>query len=277
MYPFQIKFLLFGQTVEFGPYALFFGLAVLTALTGCLIFGVRRGFKAGQLMLILAVMLVTAVAGARLLNALVNWQVYAVEPGQIFELSTSGFSLYGGIFAAVAGGYAVCRRLGVDAFLLGDTFVPFLGISIAVMRIGCFLQGCCFGIETDLPWGVKFPMLSPAHLHQISEHGNFLEVSAVHPTQIYELAAALVLSVLAFRGVGKKLVPGMVMTMFLTGFSLFRLVNSFLRVNPESFSLPEYFYPGVYMLVVLAGLIVLKRVGGVFYKDLWHNPDRQSS
>ncbi len=259
MYPFQIKLLLFGQTVEFGPYALFFGLAIVIALAGCMVFGVRRGFKAGQLMWILATMLLVAVAGARLLNALVNWPAYLAEPGKLFELSSSGFSLYGGIVAAVIAGYLVCRRLGVDAFRLGDTFVPFLGISIAMMRVGCFLQGCCFGIETDLPWGVTFPLLSPAHLHQMSGHGNFLEVMAVHPTQLYELAAAVLLSVLAFMLLRKKLKAGVTMVIFLTVFSLFRLFNAFLRATPENFSMPEYFYPGIYMLVFLTGTLLLAK------------------
>ncbi len=257
MYPFQVQLLIFGRTVEFGPYALFFGLAVLVALAGCLIYGRRRGFKIGQLVPVLAAMLTAAVVGARLLNALVNLDSYWAEPAKLLEISSSGFSLYGGILAAVLAGYLVSRSIGIKVFRLGDTFVPFLGISIAVMRIGCFLQGCCFGIETDLPWGVKFPLLSPAHLHQLSGHGNFLEVLAVHPTQLYELAAALFLSVTAFVLLRKKRPDGTVMVVFLTGFSLFRLLNSFLRVNPDGFSMPVYFYPGIYLLLVLTGTVLL--------------------
>lgn len=260
MYPFLLNINWWGLSVEVGPYALFFFLAVLVALSGGLLMARYRGLSVRPVAMVLAAMLVAALVGARALNGLVNLETYLSEPGRWFDLSTSGFSLYGGILAAVAVGYLFSRLLKLDPFGLADALMPVLGIAIALLRVGCFLRGCCFGVETDLPWGVKFPLLSPAHLHQMAEHGNFLEVMAVHPTQLYELFFALLLAALAFRGIKRRWPAGSVTVMFLTSFSIFRFFNYFLRVNPEGFSAPGYLYPAFYLLLFAAGVIILVRL-----------------
>lgn len=259
MFPFTIHFSLLNNQIAFGPYALFFFLAVVTAVLGCLLFAVKRGYEVKKIAAVLVVMLVSAVAGARLLNAVVNFATYSGNPGKLFELNTEGFSLYGGILFAVVSGIICCRLLKIDIYRLGDTFIPFLGISIAVMRIGCFLQGCCFGKETDLPWAVKFPLLSPAHLHQMSIYGNFFDVRPVHPTQLYELFAGLILSFVAFSILKKKYRDGTAIFVFLIGFSLFRLFNSYLRVNPDTFTAPIYFYPVMYLSIVAVCFLFIKK------------------
>jgi len=257
MYPFRIPINIFGQNLAIGPYELFLGLAMLVAILGGLCFAVKRGFAAGKVLLVLVAMCLAAMAGARLLNALANFSAYLAEPGRLWQAGAEGFSLYGGILAALAAGYFAACRQKLNAFRLADTLVPFLGISIAIMRIGCFLNGCCFGRETDLPWGIVYPFLSPAHLYQLAHGGNFFTVNPVHPTQLYELAAALLLSALAFHLLRKKLPAGTVLLIFMAGFSLFRFFNYFLRVNPDSFSLPEYFYPALYLGLFVAGLGLL--------------------
>jgi len=257
MFPFRIPIAIFGWSTEIGPYDLFLGLAILIALAGGLWFAVKKGFEAKKILITLASMCVAALIGARLLNALVNLPAYLQEPTKFWSLSATGFSLYGGIIMAVITGYLVARKLKIAPFKLADNLVPILGISIATMRIGCFLNGCCFGKETDLPWGVKFPFMSPAHLYQISHGGNFLTVNPVHPTELYELTAALLLSTLTFYLLRKKLPTGTVALVFLSLFSLFRLFNSYLRVNPETFSAPAWFYPLIYLGIFFTGLVMI--------------------
>jgi len=257
MYPFRIPISLFGLGLETGPYELFLFLAILVAVLGGLWFAVKKNFPAGKVLLVLLAMCLAAFVGARLLNALVNFPAYLAEPARVWQAGAVGFSLYGGILAALIVGYLVTRLQGIAPWRLADTLVPFLGVSIAIMRIGCFLNGCCFGKETNLPWGVIFPFLSPAHIYQLSQGGNFLSVNPVHPTQLYEMGAALLLSALALFLLRKKLPAGTVTLVFLSGFSLFRFFNYFLRVNPESFSMPEYFYPLLYFGICVSGLLLV--------------------
>lgn len=260
MFPFLIHFSLLNQEVAFGPYSLFFFLAIVVAVTGCFFYALKRGYEAKKILVVLAVMLISAVAGARILNALVNFNAYAANPGKLLEFSAEGFSLYGGIIFAIVSGLICCRLFRLNVFRLGDTFVPFLGLSIAVMRVGCFLEGCCFGKMTDLPWGVKFPLLSPAHIYQMSVYGNYFDVKPVHPTELYELAAALLLGFIAFRMLKKNHSDGVTMFVFIVGFSLFRLFNSYLRVNPDSFTAPVYFYPALYLSIVALSLFMIGKI-----------------
>ena len=259
MYPFKIQFVLLGIPLEIGPYALFFFIAVATAVIGCLWFAGKRGFGLKKIALMLLIMTASAIIGARMLNAVVNFSAYYEDPGKFFTPAATGFSLYGGGIAAVVSGWIFCRIKKINVYRLGDTFIPFLGISVALMRVGCFLQGCCFGVETELPWGLKFPLLSPAHLHQMELHGNFMEVYPVHPTQLYELAAGIILSIIAFRLLGKKLKDGTTMLIIIIAFSAFRLFNGFLRVNPEGFSMPVYFYPLLYLGIIATCLFFIRR------------------
>ncbi len=111
---------------------------------------------------ILALVLVSIPIGARLLNVITKPQYYLENPDQILTRELVGFSLMGGLVLAVAVGLLACRRTGLDPWRLADAFTPGLFVGLAVMRIGCFLAGCCFGVESTVPWAVQFPYGSPA-------------------------------------------------------------------------------------------------------------------
>ena len=81
---------------------------------------------------------------------------------------------------------------------IADNIVLYVGVSVVIARIGCFLNGCCFGVVSNLPWAVRYPLFSEAHLYQISRgQTNLLVPLPVHPTQLYEALGVLVSVVLA--------------------------------------------------------------------------------
>lgn len=211
---------------------------------------------------VLVIAIMAFLPGARLLNILINFDLYWNNPARIWSLNATGFSEYGGIIFAVVAGWIATRRLKIDIWRLGDLLAPNLGVGIAVMRIGCFLNGCCFGTETSLPWGVRFPMLSDAHLHQISEgKATILSPLPVHPTEIYELIAALIGTALAIVILKKKMTPGVAILVFAIWFTSFRLFNHFIRVMPPSFTAPDSFYPIFYsILIVISGALLYIRL-----------------
>jgi len=217
-------------------YDVFTVLAAVVGVVGTYLFGRYRGLPERALLVTLPVMLVSAFVGGRLLNVAINRAAYLVHPERILAFDSAGFSLYGGIILATITGFLVMRAFRIDSWRFVDSGAPILGLSIATMRIGCYLNGCCFGKETDLPWGVSFPVMSQAHRHQLVSHpGDFFSVDPVHPTELYELAAALLLSLLSFFLLRKRLPSGVAALSFAGLFSLFRLGNSFLRVTPVSF------------------------------------------
>jgi phosphatidylglycerol:prolipoprotein diacylglycerol transferase len=142
-----------------------------------------------------------------------------------------------------------------------DTVTPFIGIGIVLMRIGCFLNGCCFGKETDLPWGVKFPQFSPAHIWQISENVfGSLEVKPVHPTQIYELIAALFCTILALLIIKKKKPAGTAFLVCGIIFSAFRWFNMQFRVLPYSEAVLNFWYPLLYAAIIILCVYFLIKI-----------------
>jgi hypothetical protein len=122
-----------------------------------------------------------------------------------------GFRIPGGILLLAAATPLVCRFLGLDRRRFIDTVIPMAALALVFIRIGCFLNGCCFGKLTGLPWGVSFPAGSLVYAYQV-DHG-WLSSSAswslsVHPLQLYLCLAALaILAILVLaKGHGD---PGM--------------------------------------------------------------------
>jgi len=219
----------------------------------------RQGIPWKKSLPVLALMAAMLLVGARLLNYFHRPDMYAAAPQLLYSMHSYGFSLYGGLVLAVLTGGITCRLAGVSIPRLADVPAPALGLSIAVMRVGCFMAGCCFGKVTDLPWGVSYPILSLAHKAHLLEGkvGLFQGSLAVHPTQTYELLAALACGGIAWLTLKSKVAPGTDFAVFFLLFSAFRLLNRHFRYEYTT-ALPPYFYPFLYGMICLlsAGYIV---------------------
>jgi phosphatidylglycerol:prolipoprotein diacylglycerol transferase len=97
----------------------------------------------------------------------------------VFKFWQGGLTFYGGVLLAVPGGLWFARRRGMKPLQAADIIAPALMLALAFGRVGCFLNGCCYGAPTDSSFGVRFPSLF--------EHR--------HPTQLYECLFALALFV----------------------------------------------------------------------------------
>ena len=260
MYP-ELSFFSF----HLAAYPFFLSLALIVVMAGSYWFARRRGFLAKDTLYMLIGMGLAVFIGARLLNIIVSFNWYREDFTRLYSFEATGFSLYGGILAALIAGAIISkmRRLPLKKF--ADTVIPFMGLGVVIMRIGCFLNGCCFGEKTDLPWGVTFPILSPAHKYQIAD--NFLgsmASSPVHPTQLYELIAALLGVILAFWIIKKRLPDGAAFLAFGIWFSAFRWLNLLFRVTPSVTSVPDYFYPLFYAGIILVGGLFLKKMMSIW-------------
>ena len=91
-------------------------------------------------------------------------------------LSRGGITWYGGLAAGFFAGAWGCRRHGVPVKTFADCAAASAAVGQSLGRLGCFLVGDDYGVETDLPWGIAFPEGTPPVDHP------------VHPTQLYEIA-----------------------------------------------------------------------------------------
>jgi phosphatidylglycerol:prolipoprotein diacylglycerol transferase len=128
------------------------------------------------------------VIGARLL--------YAAQYG--FSFRSGGMSLLGSSIGAMVTllliQYPGWRRSGYwPEPDFPDAVAPALALGVGVVRIGCFVNGCCFGSVCNLPWAVTYDPGSPAFQRQLAEGlisaGSSVSLP-VHPTQLYEAVTA---------------------------------------------------------------------------------------
>lgn len=251
MHPNLFKINLAFINFNIKAYSFFLVLAALTVFLGSLYLAKKRNLPVRDSFWILLIMLFSVFVGARLFHFLLNFELYQNYPEKLWSISTQGFSLFGGILAAITSGFFACQFFKINVWKLGDTVIPFLGIGIALTRIGCFLNGCCFGKITNYFWGVNFPFFSQAHKYQLSQnHEQLFSVEPVHPTQIYELGAALLGSFVAFYILKKKLPDGVAFLIFGIWFSAFRWFNYYFRVAPPTFDASPNFYPIFYFAII---------------------------
>ncbi len=155
--------------------------------------------------------MVGGVLGGRLAYVIANGGYFAAHPAEILRVDQGGLIFYGGFFGgcAAAGLFLRARKLPFWEFAdFASSAVP---LGHAFGRIGCFLNGCCYGRPTDAPWGV---CVADAHRH---------------PVPLYEavLLAALYVALDAFAR--RRPVPGRGFALYLAGYGAIRLGLEFLR------------------------------------------------
>jgi len=110
--------------------------------------------------------LIGGVVGARVFFVIHYFDKFAQRPIEVFYIWQGGLELLGGVVLAIAViiFYLIYHKLPVRKYL--DILAVGLMLALVFGRIGCFLNGCCYGKPTDLPWGVRFPYYSFAYLSQ---------------------------------------------------------------------------------------------------------------
>jgi len=124
----------------------------------------RLGLDEDKVVNVILVTLIASVFGARLLYVLEHLPEFRREWTSALALWQGGLTLYGGIVAGTFAGLVAARRMGLPVWILADALTPSLALGTMFGRIGCFLNGCCYGQPTAQPWGVVFPRDSFAYL-----------------------------------------------------------------------------------------------------------------
>jgi phosphatidylglycerol---prolipoprotein diacylglyceryl transferase len=112
--------------------------------------------------------LIGGVAGARLFYVVHYFNQFRDSPLSVFAIWKGGLELLGGVLLAIViiAFYIRYHKLPMRRYL--DILAIGLMLALVFGRIGCFLNGCCYGKPTDLPWAVRFPYDSFAYRSQIN-------------------------------------------------------------------------------------------------------------
>jgi len=157
----------------------------------------RAGLSEYQIAVAFYARLIALLIGSKVLYLFEAWPAWATDPANVVAaLFSEQLRLPGGLLLMVATGPFIARATGVRYLALADVIAPAGGLLILGIRVGCFLQGCCHGTPSGLPWAVRFPPSSDAYLWQLEEH--LIPVgaplgAAVHPLQLYFAAVGLLL------------------------------------------------------------------------------------
>jgi phosphatidylglycerol:prolipoprotein diacylglycerol transferase len=111
--------------------------------------------------------LIAGVVGARLFYVVHYFDRFRGDPASVFAIWQGGLELLGGVVLAIVVVFFYLRRhkLPIRDYL--DILAIGLLVALTFGRIGCFLNGCCFGKPTDKLWGVRFPYGSFAYSSQV--------------------------------------------------------------------------------------------------------------
>ena len=266
MHPIIVK--LFGP-IKIHSYGLMLALAFLTAIWLAQRDAKRKGIDPDTVGDVAIWLLISGVLGARLMFVALNPSLFLLsQPLSILKIWEGGLVFYGGIIVAVPVGIFILRRRQVDVWHFADVAVPYVALAHAIGRIGCFLNGCCFGRPSGVPWAVSFPKLldetgaivgSPVYEHQLYYCDPPL-ISAdaarslpVHPTQLYSALGLAIISCLLLLLWRRRMFTGQIFWSYVLVYSAFRFCIEILR--GDSLQNPQ----------ILWGLTISQIIGAVLF------------
>ncbi len=165
------------------------------------------------------IILLSGVVGARLVYVLLHLSEYGTAPITLLYVWQGGLAFHGGVAGGVIGGYIFARVRKISFPLLADLSAPALALGTAFTRIGCFLNGCCYGTVCHLPWAVVFPPTTEAGAGGMPRH----------PTQLYAAAANAVIFAILVKLAPRTRVRGNLFLLYLVLYSIYRFLVEFLR------------------------------------------------
>lgn len=180
------------------------------------------------------------ILGAKLYYNFLHWDDLVADP--IGELTNrAGLVWYGGLIGGVTAYYWQVRRRKLPVAKMFDATAPALFLAYAVGRMGCFLVGDDYGLPTDSWVGIAFPEgAPPSTAGYLRTVGADIPASvpdstvlAVHPTQLYEVAAALVLFALLWHLSKKGLAAGRLFAVYMALYGVERFLVEFVRAKSD--------------------------------------------
>src|SRR5215207_1607689 len=208
-------------------YGVFLAMAFLCAILITVRLARRDGLPSEKIYDLSLWMLLAALIGSKVLMLFTEPE-YRDNPLQLLSLDflRSGGVFYGGLLGAVIAGYFLMKRYKLPWWKTADACAPGIAIGNFFGRQGCFAAGCCWGKPTNLPWGVKFSALG----HEIT--GVPIGVP-LHPTQLYESFAMLIVFFFLLWLHKRKRFNGQVMLSYILIYSVIRFGIEFVRDDPR--------------------------------------------
>jgi len=170
-------------------------------------------------------MVLAGLVTAKIWYILSDWDFYMANPRQLLSLDMlrAGGVFFGGFLGAIVVAVFYARYAKLHFLPVADAYMPGLALGHAIGRLGCFSAGCCWGRETDLPWGVIF---TDPVAQQIV--GTPLGIR-VHPTQLYEATVEFLIFLVLLWATQRQKFTGQIFSGFAVLYGGSRFVIEFYR------------------------------------------------
>ena len=200
--------------------------AFFSGLISWIVLGRREGRDINFCSDLLLWIMVAGIVGARLAYVASDPRYFMARPERVFLLTQGGLIYYGGFIGAGIGIVLFAYRRRERPLALLDFIIPSVPLGHVFGRIGCFLNGCCFGQRWDGPLAVCYPRDSfawQAHVDAgwIQKNSSSLPV---HPVQLYEAAANAMLYLLLVWAFRHRRREGQVLALYLTTYPVARFL-----------------------------------------------------
>lgn len=235
-------------SIEVRWYGIMVALAVLVLILW-MVWQVKRGARVSYDTIFTAALvgIPSGIVISRLLHVVDLWPYYIEHPGHI--IGGSGLTIYGAVLGAALGIWIYSRFSKISFAYLADFLAPGVILAQVIGRVGCTINGCCYGTACDLPWGITYT--NPDSLG--------FGAGVVHPTQIYEIIYLLIIFGVTMLLKGRLRPDGSLFMAYLGFYSLWRLGIDFLREGtPFLFGLHQAQVIAIVVLAIVIPLLVLR-------------------
>jgi phosphatidylglycerol:prolipoprotein diacylglycerol transferase len=232
-------------------YGIMVALAVLTLVIWAIV-AVKRGANLKYETVINAAIvgIPSGIIFSRLLHVVDFWDYFVGHPGEI--IGGQGLTIYGAVLGAALGIFIYSRFSKISFGYLADVLAPGIILAQAIGRVGCTLNGCCYGIETDIFCAVIYQ-----HPDSLGPLG-----IPVHPTQIYEIIYNLMIfGVLLFLR-GKFKPDGSLFLIYLTFYAAWRLGIDFIREGTD-------FLFGLHQAQIISIIVLIVTISLMIWRTRW--------
>ena len=219
------------EFVGIGPFTIYtYGVmlaaAYLLGLQLAIVRARKAGLDSGRMLDLGVYIVIAALVGAKLLLLVVNFEYFRNNPDEILVLARSGGVFYGGLIMATLVAFWYMKRHGLPVWTTCDMFAPGIALGHVIGRVGCLMAGCCYGRETNVPWAITFRDTFAA-----ANVGTPLNVP-LHPTQLYEAGAELMILVLLLATERKgRPFPGRTFWAYMLLYAISRFIIEFYRAD----------------------------------------------
>ena len=249
---------MYPRLLELGPitvytYGVLLAAAYLFGLQLARVRAKERGLDANRVLDLGIYIIISALVGAKLLLLITDFKSFTADPRELLTLARSGGVFYGGLIVAVIVALWYIRRVGLPLWTTCDVFAPGIALGHVVGRFGCLFAGCCFGKPTTRPWGITFTDPFAA-----ANVGTPLGV-ALHPTQLYEAGAELVILIVLLVTERKgRPFPGRTFWLYMLLYAISRFIIEFYRGDDRG--TVGMFSTSQFISIVLAPLAIVMLV-----------------